>query len=284
MLQVVIGKPAAHTLLLQKRQNRFRIDPHIHQKFHTQLRLPGTGLPAAVLRKPFIKIPYHKISILLLRIDILLRIRAALLNLCHHRFSVMAPVSLVPAQLPVAAQRLVRVQINLHIQHLPHLRQIERMQPAHDDIGPRHQLSFRCKSARVMVVVRTLYRIVAAQHPQILGLPVQIIGPRIQMRHFLPVGVAPLPPVVTVAFDIQNMILRQQFGQHDKQPALACPAVPGNTDRKRTAAPAVKGIAVHTVQIHGDHQNQEDTYHQCKDNIPGRIVRLLHALHPPAKN
>ncbi len=64
---------------------------------------------------------------------------------------------------------------------------------------------------------------------------------------------------------------------------LLLPRCPRQYDRKRTAAPAVKGIAVHTVQIHGDHQNQEDTYHQCKDNIPGRIVRLLHALHPPAR-
>ncbi len=179
MLQIVIRQLAVHSMFLQKRKDRFRIDPHIHQELHAQLCLPRAVLPAAILCKPFVKISDHKVGILLLRINILLRIHTTLLDLRHHFFPAVPSVTLVPSQLPITPQRLIRIQIDLHVQNLPHLRQIQRMQTAHDDIRLRRQLSLRSKSTRDMIVIRSFYRIVATQHPQILRLPVQIIGPRI---------------------------------------------------------------------------------------------------------
>ncbi len=73
--------------------------------------------------------------------------------------------------------------------------------------------------------------------------------------------------MIAVSLNVQDMLLREQFSQHHQQPALARTTVAGDTDRKGTASSAVKGITVHTIQIHRYHQNQEDADHQREKDI-----------------
>ena len=102
----------------------------------------------------------------------------------------------------MAPQRLVCIQINLHIKSLPHLRQIQRMQTAHDNIRFRKHSFLGSKSARIVIVIHPLHRVITAQHSQIFRLSVQVIGLGIQMRHFIPIIIAPFPLVVAISFNI----------------------------------------------------------------------------------
>ena len=126
-----------------------------------------------------------------------------------------------------------------------------------------------------MVIIHAFYRIISSQHLQVFRLSVEVVCPWIQMRHFLPVPVAPLPFVVAVPLQRKHPFLRQKRLQYLQESGFSRTAVPGNTYGKGTVSSAVIGVAAHTVKIHADYQNQKNTNHQRKDNIPDSLVRLF---------
>ncbi len=90
--------------------------------------------------------------------------------------------------------------------------------------------------------------------------------------------------MIAVSLNVQNMLLREQFSQHQKQPALARTTIASDTDRKGTAPSAVKRITVHAIQIHRYHQDQKDADHQCEKDIVQIFFHTFHPVQPFAQD